>query len=247
MTLTSADLDDLANLDALLDALQARQRARAEARPVLNAAGEDISAQAATGRLIVSPGDTIASLWGNTTYDQTMQVFLNNLDRDTQWPTPHDGAMCFTVDTGTAWLRRSGAWALVMPIGGPRGLVASAQGPPTGTDYSSYVGVSGCNATFTPLAGRRYLAYVWAQGTVVSAASTQVLASFRGGADRIDPVNTLGLTIAANGVVAGTGYLEPTTTPGTSYTLGATTSTTGGAYRVPVNGFRIHILDVGGS
>ena len=111
MTFTGVDLDDLEQLDSLLDALQARQRARAEARPVHNAAGREVTpGQQAAGRLIVAPGDTVASVWGNTTYDQTMQVFLNPLDRDTQWPSPHDGATCYTVDTGTAWIRKSGVW-----------------------------------------------------------------------------------------------------------------------------------------
>ena len=69
--MTATDLD----LDALLDALLARAVERAEAAPVVNVNGDDISLLATTGRLVVHPGDVIASTWGNTTYDQTVQAY----------------------------------------------------------------------------------------------------------------------------------------------------------------------------
>jgi hypothetical protein len=128
----------------------------------------------------------------------------------------------------------------------PRGLITSAQGPPTQTDYSTFVAVSGCTITFTPVANRRYLMWMWAQGSAVASA-TQLLASFRGGADRMDVVNTIGVTIGAGGVSQGSGYMEPTTTPGTPYTFGATASANGGPFRVAANGMHIHVLDVGGT
>ena len=130
----------------------------------------------------------------------------------------------------------------------PRGLVASAQGPATQTDYTTFVSVSGCSATFTPVANRRYLALVWANGTVATASSTQLLASFRGpGTDRVDSINTIGLTLPVGAAAQGGGYIELVTTAGTPYTLAATASSTGGAFRVPANSFRIHIQDVGGT
>jgi hypothetical protein len=74
-----------------------------------------VEPRAATGRLTVNPGDQIVSTWGNTTFDQTMEVFDTAAQRDAQWATPHDGALAYTLDTQTAWLRRSGAWITVMP------------------------------------------------------------------------------------------------------------------------------------
>lgn len=72
-------------------------------------------AQAATGRLTVAPGQTIASAWGNTVFDQSVLVFASPADRDAQWPTPHDGSMCFTSDMGIFWVRRAGGWSIMGP------------------------------------------------------------------------------------------------------------------------------------
>ena len=107
--MTATDLD----LDALLDALQARALERANAVELVNVAGQPVGPdlRASTGRLQVNPGDIIASVWGNTTYDQTVEVFDTAAARDSQWPTPKDGAVSYTVDTGTLWVRRAGAWA----------------------------------------------------------------------------------------------------------------------------------------
>jgi hypothetical protein len=74
-----------------------------------------VPGQQATGRLVVNPGDEIQSVWGNTTYDQTMQVYASVTDRDSQWTAPHDGALAYTIDTQSAWLRRAGAWVLIVP------------------------------------------------------------------------------------------------------------------------------------
>jgi hypothetical protein len=90
--------------------------------------------RAATGRLVVSSGDEIVTAWGNTTFDQTMEVFASAADRDTQWPTPHDGAVAYTLDTQTPWLRRSGAWTVF--YGPPPPVTA-------GTGVQSYIDQSG--------------------------------------------------------------------------------------------------------
>ena len=124
--MTATDLD----LDALLDALTARAIERAEGRPLINEAGLEVSAFAAGGRLIVHPGDTILSSWGNATYDQTVQTYSSTADRDAQWPTPKDGAVCVTLDTNTVWIRQSGLWVNVWtgtrPPSAPRGTLAQA-------------------------------------------------------------------------------------------------------------------------
>jgi hypothetical protein len=146
---TATDLD----LDHLLDALEARayQRAvAAEARPLRNVAGEDINLRASTGRLIVNPGDVIASAWGNTTYDQTVQAYVSAADRDAQWPAPKDGAAAYTADSGSLWLRQSGLWkavALGWLAGGPGGGSAVVVG-------SAWTPVM--SLIFPVFAGRRY-------------------------------------------------------------------------------------------
>lgn len=91
--------------------------------------------RAATGRLTVKPGDTIVSTWGNTTYDQTMEVFDSAAQRDAQWATPHDGALAYTLDTQTSWMRRAGAWT---------GFASPPQPPvTTGTTVQSFTDAAG--------------------------------------------------------------------------------------------------------
>ena len=102
------------------------------------------------GRLSVAAGQTISSAWGNTTFDQSMQVFASVADRANQWPAPNEGAQSYLMDSHTPWIFRSGAWH-----GLPMGYVGSVVGPATQTD---------CGATATTVmsvpiavvAGRRY-------------------------------------------------------------------------------------------
>ena len=159
---------DITDLDALLDALEARAVERAAATPLLNAAGVPVALAAATGRLVVNPGDTIASLWGNTTYDQTIQVYTSTADRDAQWPTPHDGALAYTTDTGNVWLRRVGVWVAVTPIMGSAPAAAvtlSGLTPiPLGTPTFDTFGGFGAAGYTVRLAG-----YYWASMRVTVA------------------------------------------------------------------------------
>ena len=157
--MTATDLD----LDALLDALAARAAARAVDRPLHNQAGNEVTPYASTGRLVVHPGDTIASVWGNTTYDQTVQQFDSVTDRNTQWPTPKDGAMAYTVDTGTLWVRRAGTWKMV-----PLGYVASQVGP-AATVTSGATATTIVSLTAPVTAGRRYRLNVFAFGQQAAA------------------------------------------------------------------------------
>jgi hypothetical protein len=68
------------------------------------------------GHQVVAPGQTVASDWGNHVWDQSVQCFASAADRDTQYPTPHAGAVCYTIDTGMIWVHRAGAWAPVSGI-----------------------------------------------------------------------------------------------------------------------------------
>jgi hypothetical protein len=100
---------------------------------------DTVTPRASTGRLIVNPGDMIASQWGNTTFDQTMEVFDTALSRDSQWPTPHDGALCYTIDAQLPWIRRSGAWQVLY---GPPPAVTAGSGVQTFTDQSGEIWVA---------------------------------------------------------------------------------------------------------
>jgi hypothetical protein len=108
---------DTAAIDALLDQLEARWSARAQARhaPLVNAAGDDISQLAAAGRVHVNPGDTILDTWGNMVFDQSVNIFASTTDRDTQWPAPPDGALCYTQASAILWARTAGNWLQVSP------------------------------------------------------------------------------------------------------------------------------------
>ena len=77
--------------------------------------GMRVSALAATGRLVTAPGQTIASAWGNTTYDQTTNVFTSAADRDAQWTAPKEGARCFLLDTHLQYIRHTAGWVVDQP------------------------------------------------------------------------------------------------------------------------------------
>jgi hypothetical protein len=64
----------------------------------------------ATGRKTVAPGQVVASDWGNTVWDQSVQTFASAADRATQFPAPKAGAVTWLDDVkrievfnGTAW------------------------------------------------------------------------------------------------------------------------------------------------
>jgi hypothetical protein len=82
---------------------------------------------ATTGRIVVAPGQTIDAVgWGQPVWDQSVQCFDSPADRDNQYAAPHDGALCFTADTGSLWIRRAGAWVLQPAPGVGRGTLAQA-------------------------------------------------------------------------------------------------------------------------
>ena len=195
-----------AELDTLLDLLAARARARAG--PLVNAAGDEVTPYASTGRLIVNPGDVIASVWGNTTYDQTVNCFDTAAARDSQIPTPHDGAVAYTIDTTTLWLRRAGAWVAV--LAGPqfrygaRYALAATTSPATvnqtqqlnlgAKSYDQANAVSG-NVYTCPAAGR-YLMRVSASVPVAANIGVSVYLRKNGGND-----TQAGLQIGASGII----------------------------------------------
>lgn len=127
--LVQALLDDPDFLDMFRGALRATQE-----RPVFNMAGDRIDLlAAATGRVQVSPGQTISSAsWGNPVWDQSVNCFASAADRDAQWPAPHDGSICWQADTNTFWARRAGVWR-GLPMGVLAQVVATANSGTTST------------------------------------------------------------------------------------------------------------------
>jgi hypothetical protein len=116
-------------LDQLADRLQARPQRH------FNMAGQDIAALAAapTGRVQVSPGQTISSAsWGNPVWDQSVNCFNTAADRDSQWLTPHDGSICWQADSNTFWVRRNGVWR-GLPMGVLAQVVSTANSGTTST------------------------------------------------------------------------------------------------------------------
>ena len=142
---------------------EALARVHATLSKLRNAAGDPVAvvsdgdgnlrASSPTGRLVVAPGQTIASAWGNSVWDQSVNHFANAGDRANQWPAPNPGALSFRADAGVLEMWNGTAW-----VGLALGLVGTA----TLTDGTSRTSTSFANAadlasvTVTIVANRRY-------------------------------------------------------------------------------------------
>lgn len=62
----------------------------------------------------VVDGDIILASWGNQIRDRTVQVFATVGERDTQWPSPPEGAMCYVTATGSWYVRGASQWLPVI-------------------------------------------------------------------------------------------------------------------------------------
>ena len=115
--MTTTDLaptDAAALLDQAIAALKVRPLRNALGMAVEAVVGPDGALRAAgpSGRLVVAPGQTVSSAWGNTVFDNSVICFASAADRDTQWPAPHAGAVCYTLDTRSMWNHDGTAWVL---------------------------------------------------------------------------------------------------------------------------------------
>lgn len=108
-TLNGTDIAARA-IQAALDGLAVLRRATGEAVRIIQDPNGDLRAATPAGRLVVAPGQSISSAWGNTVYDQSVICFNNNADRDNQWTAPHAGSMCYTLDTRTLWQHDGTVW-----------------------------------------------------------------------------------------------------------------------------------------
>lgn len=200
------------------------------------------------GRLTVAAGQTISSAWGNTTFDQTMEVFASASDRTNQWPSPNEGAQSWLMDSHTPWVYRAGAWH-----GIPMGYVASGTGPATVVNVGSTV-TTVVTITFPVVAGRRYR--VSSNSNAAQATTTgnvRVLLAYAasgGAAITADPTGTAVYLVVQNsapvgvGVVGSAMQLVTCTTSGT-LTANLNASTTAGTYNYTANSASIFAEDIG--
>ena len=245
MTATDVDLtqlaDQLAENPDFMDQLMLALRSRPRNQPMFNMAGQRIDALAAapTGRVQVSPGQTISSAsWGNPVWDQSINCFATTADRDTQWPTPHEGSECYTVDTGSPWVYRSGAWH-----GRPRGFLAYGAGP---VSMVNFVAMSTVITASVPVVqGRRYRI----SGNIVMNLQTA------SGSMRAQLIDDQGgqqwIIVGANNTVvgqtlsgSGTLFYTPTTTKTVPFQLQAQCTPAGQA-QIQANGGNILVEDIG--
>lgn len=63
----------------------------------------------------VVPYSTILSTWGNSVRNHVVFDFASQADRDTHNSTLTDGAVCWTADTKSLWVKRDGAWRPIVP------------------------------------------------------------------------------------------------------------------------------------
>jgi hypothetical protein len=167
---------------------------------------------APAGRLTVAPNEEIASAWGNTVFDQSINQFASTADRDAQWPAPPDGALCYTAAETTLWLRRAGVWQTMIvtipapPRYGMRTPAAAVTSPSTANTaqkvplaasvYDQAAALAG--GTYTcPVAGR-YLA----RGSVSASIAAALIISAR--VNRNGAVDTIGQAQNGTGANAAT-------------------------------------------
>ena len=72
-------------------------------------------------------GDPIVSPWYQDTAKKIVHTFATSTARDA-WTDPPNGAVCVTVDTSVAWIRKAGVWVILAPPGVGQSLEGSCPG-----------------------------------------------------------------------------------------------------------------------
>jgi hypothetical protein len=102
---------------------------------------------ATTGRLVVAPGQTISSAWGNALWDQSVNQFENAADRANQWPAPQGGALSYRADGPILERYAAGLSAWVPLTPGLDMSAAVGTPPPSQAQYKlwikTFVGTTG--------------------------------------------------------------------------------------------------------
>ena len=165
--------DTLEQLQSHLSTL--KNRAGQRIRMARDSTGTPVAtAGLPVGRVVVAPGLAVeASEWGNTTYDQTVQVFANASTRSQQWPTPLEGARSWLMDSHSLWVYSQGKWA--SPAAG---FVASAVGPATSVNCPSGQTTVLVSVPLTVVGQRRLLMtfYWYGTNTYVGSAWVEMVA-----------------------------------------------------------------------
>ena len=235
--MTDTETPGVRLLAGVRDRLTRLRNTLGEIVPTVEDQDGNLRAAAPNGRLVVASGQTIASAWGNTTYDQTMQTFANVGDRTNQWPAPNEGALSFLVNSHTPFIFRSGAWH-----GLPIGYVISGTGPAAQTDYTVLAAVVSVAAPVG--VGRRYRLTANLSGTQTTAGATAIRIHDDQGLDTFI-FNQAGLAANAPIVANGVALYTPTTTKTATLQLQANAAT-GGTLRVAANAASLIVEDIGG-
>ena len=84
--------------------------------------------------------------------NQVVPQFTNTAQRDSQWPSPPNGAECVTTDTNTRWQRIAGVWYAA----GQRLMYVAVSGNqgPTGTNVETVLGSTVSPTVAIPTAAR---------------------------------------------------------------------------------------------
>lgn len=160
--------------------------------------------------LDVVAGNIIDDAWGNEIRDRTLQVFASTAERDSQWPTVPNGAVCLTVDTYTRWIRRGGIWEPMWPR-----VTGSVVGSSTlaNSTAGTFVDVPGMSIAVPFYPGHRY----WLKASITV---SQTVAAGNAYLYITDAANTLigqALTSATVGQILNF-HAEAWATPGAAVT-----------------------------
>lgn len=224
-----------------LDSLRVAARGRPD-RPVFNMAGDQINLLAGpVGRVQVAPGQTISSAsWGNPVWDQSINCFASAADRDSQWLSPHVGAECYTLDTDSPWVYRTGGWK-----GRAKGWMASAVGPATQTDTGS-TATAVISVPVTLVQGRRYRVSVQTLASQQTAAGTPVATISDTGGYVPGTVRVFFAVGLAVGVaITGSAVYTLLATATTSITFSLMGSSSAGVCRFGASSSQLTVEDIG--
>ena len=108
--------------DRVRGAIAALRNSTGDAVAVETDADGNLRAASPTGRLVVAPGQSIASAWGNSVWDQSVNHFANAGDRANQWPAPNPGSLSFRQDANVLEVYDGANWGAL-----PGGQLAYAQ------------------------------------------------------------------------------------------------------------------------
>jgi hypothetical protein len=94
--------------------------------------------------------EVLAADFNSYIQNQTIPAFTGTAQRDSQWATPPNGALCVTTDTNTLWQRVAGAWTR-QTTGYQLGSVSSTTATAVGAAATDLP----LSVTVTVIAGRR--------------------------------------------------------------------------------------------